>query len=152
MSRSRLSRFSSYGETALRWLTRVAVVAGILFTLLETARQCVISSVCLTEVLARASNISGFDFEVSETDCWHSPAVSVFVSMPGGSKRTRIFQYSRYIDPVPTITSIDEHTVQISISRVSTIDCRRDKWGALRIKYDIGGVQYPSVQAQPPEC
>jgi hypothetical protein len=130
----------------------VAAVLAVLFVLLETARQFVISRVCLTDVLAKIPGVSGFDFEVSETDCWHSPAVSVFVSMPGGSKRTRLFQYTRGANPVPIITSVDEHTVQISLSNVGSIDCRKDNWGALTIKYDIGAIKYPSVHAQPPEC
>ena len=152
MLRSLLSRFPSIVAKALRWLAGVAAVLAILFVLLETARQFVISRVCLTDVLAKSPGVSGFDFEVSETDCWHSPAVSVFVAMPGGSKWTRLFQYTRGANPVPIITSVDEHTVQISLSNVGSIDCRKDKWGALTIKYDIGAVEYPGVHAQPPEC
>ena len=80
MLRSLLSRFPSIVAKALRWLAGVAaVLVGVLFVLLETARQFVISRVCLTDVLAKSPGVSGFDFEVSETDCWHSPAVSVFV-------------------------------------------------------------------------
>jgi hypothetical protein len=152
MLRSLLSRFPSIFAKALRWLAGVAAVLAVLFVLLETARQFVISRVCLTDVLAKIPGVSGFDFEVSETDCWHSPAVSVFVAMPGGSKRTRLFQYTRGANPVPIITSVDEHTVQISLSNVGSIDCRKDNWGALTIKYDIGAIKYPSVHAQPPEC
>lgn len=137
---------------ALRWIAGAAAVLAALFVLLETARQFVISRVCLTDVLAKFPGVSGFDFEVSETDCWHSPAVSVFVSMPGGSKRTRLLQYTRGADPVPIITSIGDHTAKISLSSVGSIDCRKDKWGALTIKYDIGAVEYPGVHAQPPEC
>jgi hypothetical protein len=147
-----LSRFPSVVEKAFRWLVGVAAVLAVLFVLLETARQVWISGICLTDVLAKIPGVSGFDFEVSETDCWHSPAVSVFVSMPGGSKKTRLFQYHRGTNPVPVITSIDERTVQISLANASSISCRREKWGALTIKYDIGPVEYPSVHAQPPEC
>lgn len=150
--RSQLSRVSAFAETARRWLIGITMVLAVPFVLLESCRQFVISRVCFTEVLGEVSGISGFDFEVSETDCWHSPAVSVFVSMPGGSKRTRLFQYTRGANPVPIITSVDEHTVQISLSNVGSIDCRKDKWGALTIKYDIGAIKYPSVHAQPPEC
>jgi hypothetical protein len=152
MLRSLLSRFPPVVEKTLHWLVGVAAVLGFLFVLLETARQVVISRACLTDMVAKIPGVSGFDFEVSETDCWHSPAVSVFVSMPGGSKKTRLFQYHRGTNPVPIITSIDEHTVQISLSNAGSISCRREKWGALTIKYDIGAVKYPSVHAHPPEC
>jgi hypothetical protein len=150
--RSLLSRFSSFAERARRWLIGITMVLAVPFVLLESCRQLVISRVCFTEVLDNAFGISGFDFEVSETDCWHSPAVSVFVAMPGGSKRTRLFQYTRGANPVPVITSIDEHTIQISLSSAGSIDCRKEKWGRLRIKYDIGAVEYPGLHAQPPEC
>jgi hypothetical protein len=127
------------------------LVIGSLWTLLETARQLVIFRVCLTEVLYTAS-VSGFDFEVSETDCWHSPEVSVFVSLPGGSKRTRLFQYGPGSNPVPTITSLDDHTVRISLSDVGNIDCRYEKWGRLIIKYEIGSIKYPSLHDPPLPC
>jgi hypothetical protein len=143
-----LSRFPSF----IRWLVGVVAVLAPLWVVLETARHAVISRVCVTDVLADMPGISGFDFKVSETDCWHSPAISVFVSMRGGSKRTRLFQYHRVGDEVPIIASIAEHTVQISLSKASSISCRRDKWGALTIKYDIGTVEYPGLHDPPPEC
>jgi hypothetical protein len=107
-----------------------------------------------TEVLAEARGVSGFDFEVSETDCWHSPAVSVYVLKPGRSKKTRLFQYTRLrnTDPPAVITSTGEHSVLISLSSASTLDCRRDTWKALTVRYDIGPVKHAGLQAQPPEC
>jgi hypothetical protein len=109
--------------------------------------------VCRTEVQGRLAGLSGFDFEISETSCFFDPAVSVFVSKAGEKKKTLLFKYTPiYVGPYPTVTSIDEHAIQISVSRVSSIFCRRDKWDALTVKYDIGAVEYPGVQAQPAEC
>jgi len=100
---------------------------------------------CHTEVHGRLSGLSGLDFEISETSCFHDPAVSVFASKADKKKRTLLFKYFPvYVGPYPTITSIDEHTVQISVSRVSSIFCRRDRWDALTIRYDIGGIAYPN--------
>jgi len=98
-----------------------------------------------------------FDYQrrgnrISETDWWHSPKVSVFVSLPGGSKRTRIFQYSRGHDPGPVITPLDAHTIQISLQRVNSITCRNEKWGKLIIEYDIGSIKYPGLHDPPPQC
>lgn len=108
---------------------------------------------CITEERGKTSGLSGFDFEISETSCFHDLAVSIFVSKSGEKKKTLLFKYTPfYVGPYPTITSIGEHTVQISVSRVSSLFCRRDKWDDLTVKYDIGAVEYPSVQAQPPEC
>jgi hypothetical protein len=109
--------------------------------------------VCVTEDRGRAIGLSGFDFEISETSCFFDPAVSVFASKAGEQKKTLLFKYfPLYIGPYPTITSSGEHAVQISVSRVSSLFCRRDKWADLTVKYDIGAVENPSVQAQPPEC
>jgi hypothetical protein len=143
-----LPSFSSFIPKAFSWLIGAATVFIALYWLVEIGTY----SACFTEVLGKASGISGFDFEISETECWHDPAVSVFVSKAGHSTKTRLFQYTRGANPVPIITSIDEHTVQISLSSVGAIACRRDRWGPLTIKYDIGAVEYPSVHAQPPEC
>jgi hypothetical protein len=43
---------------------------------------------CFTESLANISGVSGFNFEVSMTDCWHNPETGVFVSRPGQSGKT----------------------------------------------------------------
>jgi hypothetical protein len=108
---------------------------------------------CITEERGRTSGLSGFDFEISETACFHDLGVSVFVSKAGEKKKALLFKYTPYyVGPYPIITSIGEHTVQISVSRVSSIFCRSDKWDALTVKYDIGSVEYPGVQSQPPEC
>jgi len=124
-----LSRFSSFVARAFLWLIGGAFVLGFLYLPLALLRGLVIATACFTEVLAEARGVSGFDFEVNETDCWHSPAVSVYVLKPGRSKKTRLFQYHRGTNPVPIITSIDERTVQISLANASSISCRSDKWG-----------------------
>jgi hypothetical protein len=141
-------RFSSFTAKAFRWLIGAATVFIALYWGVKVGTY----SGCFTDVLGKASGISGFDFEISETECWHDPAVSVFVSKAGHSTKTRLFQYTRGANPVPVITLLGKDTVQISLSSVGAIACRRDRWGPLTIKYDIGAVEYPSVQAQLPEC
>ena len=135
------------------------LVLGVLYLPLALLQGFLIATGCFTEDLAEARGVSGFDFEVSETDCWHSPAISVFVSKPGRSKKTRLLQYTRtpYANPVPIITSIGEDAVLISLSSVDTLDCARPKWKAdksktLVVKYKIGDAVYPGLGAQPPEC
>jgi hypothetical protein len=109
--------------------------------------------VCRTEVQGRLAGPSGYDFEISETSCFFDPAVNVFVSKAGEKKKTLLFKYfPLHIGPYPTITSIGEHAVQISVLRVSSIFCRRDKWDALTVKYDIGIVDYPGQSGEPDEC
>jgi hypothetical protein len=108
--------------------------------------------VCRTEVQGRLAGLSGFDFEISETSCFFDPAVSVFVSKAGEKQKTLLFKYTPiYVGPYPTVTSIDEHAVQISVSPVSSIFCRKDKWETLTVKYGIGVVDYSSRDG-PDEC
>jgi hypothetical protein len=107
--------------------------------------------ICRTEVQGRLASLSGFDFEISETSCFFDPAVSVFVAKAGHSTKTRLFQYVRGANPVPVITLVGKNTVQISLSSMEVEHCRRDRWGPLRIKYDIGFVEYPGY-FQPAEC
>lgn len=147
-----MSDFSSSFANTLRDLIGVAVHYGIVYMLLIAALEFWMSRVCLTEVLANFPNVSGLDFEVSETDCWHSPDITVFVSNAGQGKKAPLFTYTGDAHPVPAITSIDEHTVQMSIRKVRVIHCRRNKWEDLTIKYDIRFIEYPDNRGPPDEC
>lgn len=134
----------------LRELIKTAAVFGVLYLVLNAAWEHWRSGVCLTEVLANISDVSGFDFEISTTDCWHSTETGVFVSKSGRSKKTLLFLYNSL--EVPTITSVDQHTLQIALGDINSILCRRDKWEGLTIKYDIRGILYPGSRAEPQEC
>jgi hypothetical protein len=72
---------------------------------------------CITETRKRLPNVSGFDFEISETDCstlGEDASISVFASKSGQTGKTLLFKYGPAgIDPISVITSVDEHTVQI---------------------------------------
>lgn len=152
-----MSKSRSFLEKAMPLVYSIVAVPVFLFVILlflENGFGLIGGPVCLTEVRGRLSGLSGLDFEISETGCSaiaKDDAVSVLVSKAGERKKTLLFKYDPvYVDPYPTITSIDEHTVEISISRVSFIFCRRDRWDALTVKYDIGVVDYPD--AQPAGC
>ena len=151
-----MSKASSFLKAAMPLIYAIVAVPVFLFLFLwflVDGFGLFGESTCFTEVKGRLSGLSGFDFEISETSCFFDPAVSVFVSKADKRKKTLLFKYVPvYVGPYPTITWVDEHTVQISVSSVSSIFCRKDKWGTLTVKYDIGPVEYPSVHAQDPEC
>ena len=108
---------------------------------------------CITEERGRTAGLSGFDFEISETACFHDLGVSVFVSKAGEKKKALLFKYTPYyVGPHPIITSIGEHAIQISVLRVSSIFCRKEKWETLTVKYDIGVIEYPGKSGEPDEC
>jgi hypothetical protein len=142
---------SSLGALAIG----VAAVAAVMFLLLFAVGLWS-PYACMTTVHQRIAGLSGFDFEISETDCdvlAKDATMSVFASRAGQAKKTLLFQYvPPGFDAVPAIASLDEHTVQISIRRVPVIFCRKEKWETLTISYDIGAVEFPGVHAQPPEC
>jgi len=101
---------------------------------------------CFTESLANIPGVSGLNFEVSMTDCWHNPETGVFVSRPGQSGKTLLFLYDS--PEVPAITSIDERTIQIALGDVDTIFCRKDRWQDLTIKYDIRSIRQPGSRRE----
>ena len=75
---------------------------------------------CITEERGRTAGLSGFDFEISETACFHDLGVSVFVSKAGEKKKALLFKYTPYyVGPHPIITSIGEHAISdIGIARL----------------------------------
>jgi hypothetical protein len=102
---------------------------------------------CITETRGRISGVSGFDFEISETDCdtlAKDAAISIFASRPGQARKVLLFKFDpAYDDLMPVITSVDQHTVQISIPRISSLFLRRDKLKDLFIIYKIDIIDYP---------
>jgi hypothetical protein len=100
-------------------------------------------------VLGNVSGVTGFDFETSIRDCWHNPETSVFVSKAGGGKKTVLFSY--YSPDAPTITAIDDRTIQVTLGDIDHVFCRTDKWEGLTIKYVIRSIRYPG-RDEPREC
>lgn len=87
-------------------------------------------------------------------DCQFTSDTTIFISRPGGGKRTPLLLYTRVEYPLatPVFREIDEHTVQIVLSNVGRVICLQDRWGKLKIKYDIGWIEDPRLDDQVPEC
>jgi len=107
-------------------------------------------SACFTQVRHRISNLSGLDFEISETMC-HTlvvdDAISVFASHPDGRERILLFKYDPGGDvPLPVITSAPPRKIKISVPWISSIQVRRQTWDDLTIEYDIGRIDYPGPE------
>ena len=65
----------------------------------------------------RSITVLGVDFNVGLEDCYYGLASSethavVWASQPGDWRRTRIFDC---ICEIPTISAVDEHTIQITV-------------------------------------
>jgi hypothetical protein len=143
-----LSRFSSFiGKTA-RWLLGGVIclifggmVLSAAFVLFAMTQFMWGPWYCITLVQQRIPNLSGFDFEISKRlNC--DEAINVVVSKVGETKKVLIFQFfPPDEDEIPTIRSMGDGTVQISIPSVPFIYCQRDRWETLLVKYDIGIVE-----------
>ena len=114
---------------------------------------------CLTDVLGQTSSRAGHYFEVSETSCsglGKGPAeISVFASKNKRGKKTLIFKYERMHDgspdAEPVVTTVDEHTIGISVKHIAMIICRSKHWEGAAIEYNIGRVVDDYVDP-PREC
>lgn len=132
-------RVIGYGLTALILLTAAFLTAQYFW------------DVCITESRGKITNLSGYDFEISETNCdliAKDDAVSVLVSRTGQTKQTPVFKFGPAREVRPIIKLIDPHTIQISIAWVSDVYFKNDKWEDLSIEYDIGRIDYPSSSGQ----
>jgi len=98
---------------------------------------------------------SGFDFEISETDCdtlAKDASISVFATRVGRANKTLVFKYGPDgVDDLPVITSMDQHEVQISIEKISDQMYRLDHLPDLAIAYKIGVIEYPDNSMKPNE-
>jgi len=107
--------------------------------------------VCITESRGKMLNISGHNFEISETNCdfiAKEDHINVLASKPGQTKQTPIFVYSPGRDPMPVIRSTGPHSIRISIADISSEILRMNNWEGLSIEYDIGEITYPSQTAE----
>lgn len=99
---------------------------------------------CTAEARERFANVSGFDFEVSETDC-DTVAKDASISVQDGPhEQNSALKYGPTgVNALPVITSVGPHEVQISIPRISDLIFRRDKLADLSVTYRIGVIEYP---------
>jgi hypothetical protein len=137
----------------LHWTVRVAVLCGAGYLLLLALSNVLTNYYfCTTEILKTVDDLSGFDFEISETDCdtlGDDASVSVLASRHGEAKKILLFKYDpASVEPLPRITFLDQRTVRISIPRISSLFFQRSSWDGLSITYDIGINDFPEVQPE----
>jgi|ERR1051326_303035 hypothetical protein len=130
------------------WVIGLTVALGAVYLLLATIGLAPRPYTCLTETHEKISGLLGYDFEISETDCstlGEDASISVFASKAGQTNKELLFKYGPAgVDPLPIITSVDQHTIQISVPRISDVIFRRDNWEGLSVIYSIGIIDYPT--------
>jgi hypothetical protein len=135
-------------------LSAVAVAASIYF-LLAMVRLAWTPFTSTTEVRESVTGISGFDFDIGETDCdtlAKDASISVFASRTGGAKKTLVFKCGpEGVADLPVITSVRQHEVQISVARISDLMFRLDHFPGVAIAYKIDVIEYPDDTTKPNE-
>ena len=149
MKKSRRLFPAAFADILIACAIVSAAILGAIYLLLATAGLAWTPSTCVTEVHDRVSNPSGFDFEISETDCdtlAKTAAIGVLASRHGRTRQVLLFKFfPAALDLFPTITSIDRHTVPISIPAISSLAIRRDKLQDLDVNYKIDVIDYPDI-------
>jgi hypothetical protein len=143
---------SSFVKTSIFWIAVIAVPLGVFYLLLAAVGLAPTPYTCITEMHGKVSDVAGFDFEVSETDCdtlAKDASISVFASKAGQAHKTLLFKYGPAGgDPFPLITPIDQHSVQISVPWISDVIFRRDGLKDLSVVYKIGVIEYPDANIE----
>ena len=147
-----MSSLAGLVRALLFWtLAPALTLVAFLYLLLATVGIARTPFDCITVTRGRIFGISGFDFEINETDCdtlAKTATISVFASRPGQTRKVLLFKFfPAYIDPLPVITAIDQDTVQISISEISSPFLRKDKLKDLSVIYKIDVIDYPDNDA-----
>jgi hypothetical protein len=136
-----------FARMPIRWIVGFIATATVGYVYLVPVGLVRAPHTCITETRTKLLNVSGFDFEISETDCstlGEDASISVFASKSGQPGKTLLFKYGPAgTDPVAVITSVDEHTVQISVKRISDVVFQKDSWEGLSVNYNIGFIDYP---------
>jgi hypothetical protein len=131
----------------LKLIRKVLVLTAWCAGILGLLYGCVLFTTCATESKKTITGLSGFDFEISETDCsgfGHTASMSVFAWQKRDWRRTLLFKF----DPLdwielPTISVPEPNKIHIAVPRVSSIFSRRYEWRGMRIEYEIGKIDNP---------
>lgn len=130
-------------RTAVSILCLIVLLA-VGYLLLGMIRSCGI----IRETREKIVNLSGFDFEIIETNCdrlakedW----ITIFASKAGENRKTVLFEYvpNSYDDPLPVIRVSGDHNITISIPAISSIRVQHFKWQHGSIDYEIGHIDFP---------
>ncbi|HXD14693.1 MAG TPA: hypothetical protein VNU65_10990 [Xanthobacteraceae bacterium] len=126
----------------------IAVLLGVCATALAACACFFLASICITNRHEKISNLLGFDFEISKAECdtlAKDASISIFASKVGQARRTLLFKYGPAgVNPYPVITSVDQHTIQVTVPRVSDVVFQGNNLEGLSVKYDIGVIEYPT--------
>lgn len=103
---------------------------------------------CTTQSKQQIHDVSGLDFEISETYCdtaVDEVAANVLVSATGEREKTPLLRFDPvWWAPPPDITvDAQRSTIVISLLSADGADVLSDHWRDMAIKYDVAGPDDP---------
>jgi hypothetical protein len=150
MMRTAMKPSRAFFRKAAVYLGCIMVPLGSAYLILASVGLAPTPYTCITETRKKIPNLSGFDFEITETDCstlGEDASISVFVSKAGGNTKTLIFKYGPAVDGLlPSIVMHNEGNLSISIPIVSDVVFQEHKWQNISIAYNIGHIDYQDVK------
>jgi hypothetical protein len=147
-----------FKKAAIR-MAWVVVPLGVLYFYLAAIGLIWTPYTCITDTIQEISNLSGYDFKVTETNCTtigNDTSVSVYISPTGRKKAVLLFKYAPAgTDPYPTIAVSEGRSVSITVPVVSEVILERYEWrsvsGTVSVDYHIGHVMFPVADVSAPE-
>lgn len=103
-----------------------------------------------TEIEKQILNHNGFQFDIVNTDCdpiAKTNSTSICTSRVGQTDRTLLFEFvppNPYV-PLPDVSVINPHTIEISAPLAVSVFSRRGAWQGMSVRYRIGKIDYPGA-------
>jgi hypothetical protein len=68
----------------------------------------------------------------------------VYLSRLGGQDENLVFAYDPEEQTYPSIKILGDHSIEISVSSLSSISFQASHWKDMKIRYRVGHIQYPA--------
>jgi hypothetical protein len=140
----------AFFRKAAVYLACIMVPLGSAYLILAAVGLAPTPYTCITETRKKIPNLSGFDFEITETDCstlGEDASISVFVSKAGDNTKALLFKYGPAVDDLlPSLVVHNESNLSISIPIVSDVRFQEHRWRNMSIDYNIGHIDYPDLK------
>ncbi len=133
-----------------RSLKRLVEILVSFILILWGIRTCVTNYVCSTETLPTITDLSGFDFLVTDRNCdtiGNSDVTSVFISKTGDDRHDLMFEYDGGAANHPDFDVDDKGVIQVAVRYLYEVRERKDNWNGAAIEYNLTWGWLPEIVA-----
>lgn len=110
---------------------------------------------CITEVLDRRTDNSGYIFQIEETNCdviAKDSTISLMIARVGKNEKALLFKYfptyrfdaGRDVPIVPNLRFESPTELVIAVPEISSIHTQRHRWQSLLVRYEVGKFVHPT--------